>query len=431
MKTKWICFFVLLSCFFTWGNPTSIRAAQSEQRLIELLIKKGIISRSEADELMQEAVTTATKEKTEIKKELKAEIREEIKEDAAKGELLPPVLKGFKFGTTVYAEFNSITRSSGPIKNTNQFSLSRAYVTLTKDFNDWLGVNITSDLFTPRDVNDVNNGLQLRIKYAFVDLKLLGTESMLGMIPTPSDYYDSAIWPYRVQGNNYLDGLGIQATADLGVVNMGAFGGYMDEEYLRYAAKPFAGKWGGYMVGVYNGSGFDTPENNQNKVVSGLVYARPFPGVSILKGLQLAYVGTYGESNTNFAAGSGRTTDYPSWQVNIAQASLQHSYFTVMGQYYWGKGTRSSNEDNHRRGYLLSAFLRIPTVEKVRVFGKYYSYDPNTHVSSDGRYISVAGLSYDASKEFMPFAAWEHQNARANSGLVDYDKYQLGFQLKY
>ena len=43
----------------------------------------------------------------------------------------------------------------------------------------------------------------------------------------------------------------------------------------------------------------------------------------------------------------------------------------------------------------------------------------------------VAGLSYDVSKEFMPFIAWEHQNAHANSGTVDYDKYQVGFQLKY
>jgi hypothetical protein len=117
-----------------------------------------------------------------------------------------------------------------------------------------LGMNFTSDLFTAKDPNDVNNGLELRIKFAFVDLKLLGTESMLGMIPTPSDSYDSSIWPYRVQGNNLLDGLGIQATADLGVVNMGVFGGYMDEDYLRYATKPFAGKWGGYMIGLYNGS---------------------------------------------------------------------------------------------------------------------------------------------------------------------------------
>lgn len=401
------------------------------RELIELLKKKNIITQEEADQLLEEVKSTTIKEKTETKKELKAEIQEEIKKDAAKGEFLPPALRGFKFGTTIFAEWNSINRDSGPRKNTNQFALNRAYVTLTKDFNDWLGINVTSDLFTSRDANDVNNGLELRIKYAFVDLKLFGTESMLGMIPTPSDYYDSAIWPYRVQGNHLLDVLGIQSSADLGVVNTGVFGGYMDDKYLEYAAKPFAGKWGGYMIGLYNGSGFDTAENNNNKVVSGLVYVRPFPAIPILKGLQLAYVGTYGESNQNFAPGNGNVNDSPSWQVNIGQISLQHPYFTVMGQYYWGKGTKASNEENNRTAYLLSAFAHVPSIEKLRVFGKWYRYDPNTHRSDDERTVYVAGLSYDVTKEFMPFMAWEHQNSGNNSGVVDYHKYQIGFQFKY
>jgi hypothetical protein len=297
-------------------------------------------------------------------------------------------------------------------------------------------MNITSDLFTSKDANDANDGLQLRIKFAFLDLKLLGTETMLGMIPTPSDYYDSAIWPYRVQSPHLLDVLAVQSSADMGAVNIGTFGGYMNDEYLKYAAKPFAGRWGGYMVGVYNGSGYDTPENNQNKVVSGLVYGRPFPNVPILQGFQVAYVGTSGQSNTNFAA-AGRTTEYPAWQVNMIQASLQHPYFTIMGQYYWGMGTKVSNEQNDRKGYELAAFTRIPAFEKLRAFGKWYYYDPNTHRSSDGHTVYVAGLSYDVSKEFMPFVAWERQNTRVNSAAtgalpgVDYTKYQVGFQLKY
>ena len=443
---KQACVYLVLFSFFFWSGPASVWA--SEGALIKLLIKKGIITQQEAEELMKEATVAETKGKTEIKqevkteiredikKEVKAEIQEDIKKEAAKGEFLPPALKGFKFGTTIYADWNSISRSGGSPRNTNQFSLNRAYVTLTKEFNDWLGMNITSDLFTSKDANDVNDGLQLRLKLAFLNMKLFGTETMLGLAPTPSDYYDSAIWPYRVQGNNLLDGLGIQATADMGIVNTGAFGGYMGEEYLKYTARPFAGKWGGYMVGVYNGSGFDTPENNQNKVVSGLVYVRPLPTIPILQGFQLAYIGTYGQSNTNFAA-AGRTTDYPAWQVNMIQASLQHPYFTLMGQYYWGMGTKVANEQNDRTGYLLAAFLRIPTVEKLRVFGKWYTYDPDTHRSSDEHSVHVVGLSYDVTKEFMPFAAWERHNARVNATTagvlpaVDYTKYQVGFQLKY
>ena len=51
--------------------------------------------------------------------------------------------------------------------------------------------------------------------------------------------------------------------------------------------------------------------------------------------------------------------------------------------------------------------------------------------SDDERNIYVAGLSYDWTKEFMPFIAWEHQDNKVNSGLVDQNKFQIGFQLKY
>jgi len=426
---KWFCFLIAFGSFFVWGSLSMIWAGEKE--LIDLLTKKGIITQQEAAELLQEVKSAAEKEKTDIKQELKTEIKEDMKKDVAKGDFLPPVLKGFKVGTTIYGEWNSINRSAGSPANTNQFSLNRAYITVTKDFNDWLGMNFTSDLFTSKDANDVNDGLQLRIKNTFLNVKFLGTDSMLGMIPTPSDYYDSSIWPYRVQGSNLLDGLGIQSTADLGVVNTGVIGGYMDEEYLQYAAKPFAGKWGGYMIGIYNGSGFDKPENNNNKVVSGLAYVRPFPTISILKGFQLAYVGTYGDSNTNFAAGNGPTSEFPVWQANIGQASLQHPYFTIMGQYYWGRGTKDSNEENDRRAYQASAFFRVPALEKLRVFGKLYNYDPNTNRADDDYSVYVAGLSYDITKEFMPFISWERRDGRVNSGAADYSKYQIGFQFKY
>ena len=251
------------------------------------------------------------------------------------------------------------------------------------------------------------------------------------MIPTPSDAYDSAIWPYRAQGSNLWDGLGIQSTSDLGISNQGAIGGYMDESYLKFAVKPFAGKWGGYFVGIYNGPGFNNTEANGNKVVSGLVYVRPLPTAPVLRGLQLAYVGTYGKSNATFAPGAGVATDYPDFQANIVQASLQQEYFTIMGQYYWGQATAISNEQNDRKGYLAEAFMRVPNMEKLRIFGKYYYYDPNRDRSDLGYKTYVAGLSYDVTSEFMPFVALERRNYESTLAGSDYDKYQIGFQLKF
>jgi hypothetical protein len=413
----------LLACFFfMWGGLAPLLAAESDtMRLINLLKSKKILTQEEADALLSEVDAGAKAER--------AAAKEEMKTAVSKGEFLPPALRGFKFGTTIYGEWNNKTTDGAA--STNQFVLNRAYLTLTKDVNDWLGMNITADLFNSVDPADNRNGLQLRLKYAYANLNLYGTTTQVGMIPTPSDYYDSAIWPYRVQGQNLLDGLGIQSTSDLGVSNQGAFGGYMDGDYLKYAAKPFAGKWGGYYVGIFNGAGYTNTEANNNKVGSGLVYVRPFPTVALLKGLQLAYFGTYGQSNSTFAAGQGVTTDYPNWRVNVGQVSLQQEYFTIMGQYYWGKGTFVSTEEHDREAYLAAAFMRIPGVEKLRVFGKYYYYDPNKDQANDSYKTYIAGLSYDFANEFMPFIAFERRKYESTIAGADYDKYQIGFQMKF
>ncbi|MDA8126117.1 MAG: hypothetical protein M0009_13120 [Deltaproteobacteria bacterium] len=413
---------VVAGCLLIWGSLTPLCAAEPDvARLIDLLKSKNILTQQEADSLLTELDADAKKER--------AAMQEEMKAAANKGEFLPPALRGFKFGTTIYGEWNSKTTDNAP--STNQFNLNRAYLTLTKDVNDWLGMNVTTDFFNPNDPADNRDGLQLRLKFAYANVNLFGVTTQLGMIPTPSDAYDSALWPYRAQSANLWDGLGIQSTSDLGISVQGPIGGTLDADYLKFAAKSFAGKWGGYYVGIYNGPGFNNSENNHNKVFSGLVYVRPLPTTPILRGLQLAYVGTYGKSNSNFAAASGPVTDYPDFQANIVQASLQQEYFTIMGQYYWGKGTSLATEQNDRRGVLLNGFLRIPTLEKLRVFGKYYYYDPNTDRADFGYKTYVAGLSYDVATEFMPFVAFERRDYDSLPAGNDYDKYQVGFQLKF
>ena len=42
----------------------------------------------------------------------------------------------------------------------------------------------------------------------------------------------------------------------------------------------------------------------------------------------------------------------------------------------------------------------------------------------------VLGVSYDWSKEFMPFMAYEHRDFE-DPRKKDYDQLQLGFQLKF
>lgn len=424
VRGKQLILMMVLCAGLMWGLLVSpLSAAEADVvKLINLLKSKNIVTQQEADALLQEVSENSRKEKKEIK--------DEIMKSATKGDFLPSALKGFKVGTTVFAEWNSKDVDNG--SSSNEFAVNRAYLTLTKDINDWLGLNVTTDIFTSKDKDDQGNGWEIRLKNAYVSMKFLGTTTLAGLIPTFSDAYDGAIWPYRVQGKHLMDDTGIQSSADFGISNSGTFGGYMDDEYLKITSKTTAGKWGGYMVGLYNGAGYSESEANGNKVFSGLVYVRPLPTVPVLKGFQVAYTGTYGESNKKFKAGAGDTQENPDWEMNMVQASLQHKYFTVMGQYYWGQGAYKSDEEYDRDGYLAEAFVRIPTLEKLLLFGKYYYFDPNDDKDDDEYKTYVAGASYDFSKEFMPFIALEKREYEAQTSKnMDYDKYQIGFQLKF
>ena len=408
---------MLLSGFTLSGGAVHSWAADVDSAsLIDLLKKKNIITEQEATALVKEAKAQKEKETTDMVK-------------AAQSAAIPDALKGFKFSSTIFAEWNNKSVDGG--SSSNEFNVNRGYITLTKDINDWLSMNITTDLFTSKDSDDAGNGLELRLKNAYFNIKYFDTNTQFGLIGTPSDAYDGDVWPYRVQGKHLLDDLGLQSSADFGLSNAGYIGGSMDKDYLKYGAKKFAGKWGGWMVGLYNGAGYSNSDANNNKVVSGLVYVRPLPNVDILKGFQLAYTGTFGKSNKTLTTGPN-IGDYADWRANIVQASLQHPMFTVMGQYYWGKSGYNTADENDRKAWLVDAFVRVPMLEKARIFGKYYSYDPNTDANSDEQKTSVIGISYDLSKELMPFAAWEHRKYDTQtSSLKDYDKVQIGFQLKF
>ncbi len=89
-----------MGCFLVWGGLTPLWAGEMDaMHLLNLLQKKGVITQEEANDLMNEVRSNTKNEKEESSQAIK----EDIKEEAAKGNLLPSALKGFKFGTTIFS----------------------------------------------------------------------------------------------------------------------------------------------------------------------------------------------------------------------------------------------------------------------------------------------------------------------------------------
>ena len=165
--------FGFLGCL---GGLQQVQAGEIDAlHLINLLKQKGILTQEEADGLIQEARKQAKAEKEELK--------DEIKKDGEKGAYLTKALKDFGFGTTVFAEFNVKDTEGG--KTTNEFLLNRVYLTFKKKVTPWLGVNLTTDIFTSKDEDDNGNGLEVRMKYAMAELYLGNHTGELGLIPYP------------------------------------------------------------------------------------------------------------------------------------------------------------------------------------------------------------------------------------------------------
>jgi hypothetical protein len=80
----------------------------------------------------------------------------------------------------------------------------------------------------------------------------------------------------------------------------------------------------------------------------------------------------------------------------------------------------------------VEGFVRVPTAEKLRVFAKCEHFNADTTQVNDDYMAYPGGLSYDVTKEFMPYVAFTHtwNGNMYVTGAPNSDMYQIGVQFK-
>jgi len=412
-----------------WAGPVDV--------LIEKLVEKGILTSSEAQELLEETQKEAAKEKSEIEQAAKEVAIEEVKSRPVE---LPKGLKGVSIGGTYFLEYYDLD-SDDDSNDFSSFRVQRAYFTVKKKFNDWFSTRLTTDITydskrgaAATDASEI--GWEVRLKYAYgkFDFKNLGgspvrMKSEVGLVHTFSDNYDSALWPYRVQGQHFLDRHSIKSSADYGVNALFELGS-MDKDFKKRISKKYAAKWGGIWLGVHNGSGYNKGENNDNKAKEIGIYVRPLNMIEFMQGFRIGAHYMDGESNELL---SGSTTQYGNWEITQFMASYQHEYFTVMGQLYDGKGEDTATDEADREGYNIAAFVRMPFHKKLRIFARYDLYDDDASASDSDKdeKTTIYGVSYDLAKGVMPWIAMETKDFEDPADGDDYDMFQTGLEIKF
>jgi hypothetical protein len=452
-KTKRVSCLVAIFCalsLMTAGLLGSAWAASgSDDALIQVLIKKGILTKEEAQTIQKEAADVQKKQQEEV-----------VKEVSKSGVALPDALKGLSISGLGYIDYSTGEQplSGNRAKNFNAFDLTRGYLTVQKTVTPWLSGRITTDITRISTVAGDNDtgSWETRIKYLYAELRpndlgyLTNMQFEAGQGHNPWLDFEESANPYRAQGTMAIERAGVFNSADLGVSLRGNIGGKLADAKAATGNPNYDGRYGSWHIGVFNGSGYHDAEANNNKALEGRLSIRPLP--DMIPGLQASYLGMFGKGNKD-----GTGTGYePNYVVNMGMLSLENPLYILTAQYFQTTGNAAgtwtfkradgSYDTLRTEGYSFFGRVRLPFItEKLAAFGRYdhFDQDKDNKITNDGAYdLYIAGLSYDIYKGNMVLADFESTNYDNDTGLKtkipslndklgnDY-KFQVVYQLAF
>ena len=269
----------------------------------------------------------------------------------------------------------------------------------------------------------------------------------IGLGHTPWHDFEETVYPYRCQGTIPIERAGVFSSADIGVNLRGNFGGQLANAKELVGNAGYDGRYGSWHIGVYNGCGYSSFENNQNKIPEYRVTVRPLPDQ--LPGFQATYFGLYGQGNSNSRTQNGNVNpnpflqSFPDWIVNMGYLSYQHPWFILTAQGFWTKGNQAGNwttipttgittvspavgeraNSLWTRGFSLFGDVKVPLELSIpfweqdkdnkyplHVFYRtdWFNADMNKVIARDAKYTKlIAGMAYHLYKNNLILMDYE------------------------
>lgn len=198
---------------------------------------------------------------------------------ASEGIELPKGLHGVEFEGLYYLSYQAGQASQDTV-NYNKFTVKRAYFTMKKKLNDFISSRITLDAH-----QDDSGDLKVRIKYVYADIRLpefaLITKPHVefGLAHTPWLDFEEHVNYYRTQDTMFMEREDLFNSGDFGFTLMGYLSGELDDNYKKTVNSKYAGRYGSFALGLYNGGGYHASEKNQDKTFQERLTIRPLPEV--------------------------------------------------------------------------------------------------------------------------------------------------------
>jgi len=317
-------------------------------------------------------------------------------------------------------------------KDYSRLYIYRAYLTVRKNLLSFMKARITFDTSQDKEGDGLGD-MEVRLKYAYADFHLNDCFFLrkphieFGLVHAVWLDFEEHINLYRMREPMFLERSGVFNSADFGLIFAGDFGGQLPEEVKKEIVNKFAGKYGGFEMGLYNGGGYHAPENNLNKVAEARLSLRPLP--TPLPGLLISTLAIYGKGNQ-----PGSENQIPDWRTGAVMFSFQHSRGVFTAQYILGegnqKGTWVKSADSSQaldfEGYSFFGELRLNEHWRSIAGYDYFKVEQNTEEFH--RYYF--GLGYDFGKENILLLDYTFTDNIINGAKDDY-WIQLTQQIKF
>lgn len=310
-----------------------------------------------------------------------------------------------------YQQGDAYAQVPGETADYSQFRIKRGYINIQAELQPWLDVRVTPDV-----VQDQTGDVKVRIKYLYARFKTRGVGilqkpyAQFGVVHMPWLDFEEHVNRFRMQDTMFMERNNLFNSADIGFILGSNFGPDLPGEYRNEVNGSYAGRYGSWQFGVYNGGGFTASEKNNNKVVEARGTVRPLPGS--LPGLQLSLFGVHGKGNLPEPPPPAMLPDY---DVLAGMVSYEHQYFVLTGQWYGGEGNaagtavRPDGTARPQQGSSYFGELRFTGKRNFSLIGRYDRFKTDT-----------GDTQSDLQQRWIVGFAW--QMFKNNYWLVDYDR---------
>ncbi|MGC8762334.1 MAG: hypothetical protein ACP5VN_01670 [Acidobacteriota bacterium] len=414
--------------------------AQEMDPLLKILVENKVITEEQARAVQEEYVRRQANRETEMKESIEGGLDAKLKKSAAQ---VPPALKDLKIGGLWYLSYQNGNQYAGIADETRAFSkftVKRGYLNVEKKITPYLSAR-----FTPDVTQDSTGDVKVRMKYVYAKFSGKGNAFFgkpyveVGLTHMPWLDFEESVNRYRMQDTMFMERNGLFDSADFGVMAGADFGPELDETYKKEVNDHYAGKYGSWQLGVFNGGGYHAAEKNPNKVIEGRLSLRPLP--EVIPGLQASYFFVRGKGNVAEPEPPKKLPDY---NVNAFMVSYEHKYVVLTGQYYTGKGNAKgdavytsdgpgykSGDARKMKGYSYFAEVRFTEKANWSVIGRYDRFDKDKEdPKSDLQKRTILGVAYQFFKDNYLLCDYEVLDHR-DPKIPNEKRAQVTLQVKF